>query len=488
MQVELPDIRIVKASVSTGEEPPHETLPEGIVSTNYRAVVSHCKVEGVIGSEINFELLLPDDWNGKFLMGGGGGFVGSLGYQGRFSVNRGYATVATDTGHSSPGIRAEWAYHQPERRINYGYLGVHRTAEAAKVLLRAYYNSQPNYSYFVGCSNGGHQALMEAQRFPLDFDGIVSGAPANDFTGVMAAGAYNLQRIFPDPKDLANPVITLENQQLLQSTILEKCDKLDGIQDGVLDDPRECSFKVSDLPVCPGGKSGTHCVTVAQREAIRSIYEGPRNSQGRIFFGMPFGGEAEERAWQNWITGPNRSLMDEYGEPSAWFGFATQGFKYLMMGDPDWNYVNYDFESFEKDSAHLASWLDATSTDLSGLKNADSKLILWHGWSDAALTALGSIDYFEQVEQRDPQVRNYFCFFLMPGVFHCASGPGPDRVDWVDAIEQWVEHGKAPGPLTASKVREGRIAAQRPLCIYPERAVYQGGDPNKVSSFVCSAP
>ncbi len=114
MQVELPDIRIVKASVSTGEEPPHETLPEGIVSTNYRAIVSHCKVEGVIGSEINFELLLPDDWNGKFLMGGGGGFVGSLGYQGRFSVNRGYATVAADTGHSSPGIRAEWAYHQPE--------------------------------------------------------------------------------------------------------------------------------------------------------------------------------------------------------------------------------------------------------------------------------------------------------------------------------------------------------------------------------------
>ena len=162
---------------------------------------------------------------------------------------------------------------------------------------------------------------MEAQRFPLDFDGIVSGAPANDFTGVMAAGAYNLQRIFPDPKDLANPVITLENQQLLQSTILEKCDKLDGIQDGVLDDPREGSFKVSDLPVCPGGKSGTYCVTVAQREAIRSIYEGPRNSHGRIFFGMPFGGEAEERAWQNWITGPNRSLMDEYGEPSAWFGF-----------------------------------------------------------------------------------------------------------------------------------------------------------------------
>ena len=159
-----------------------------------------------------------------------------------------------------------------------------------------------------------------------------------------------------------------------------------------------------------------------------------------------------------------------------------------MMGDPDWNYVDYDFESFEKDSAHLASWLDATSTDLSGLKNADSKLILWHGWSDAALTALGSIDYFEQVEQRDPQVRDYFRFFLMPGVFHCAGGPGPDRVDWVDAIEQWVEHGKAPGPLTASKVREGRIAAQRPLCIYPERAVYQGGDPNKVSSFVCSAP
>ena len=484
----LPDVRIGQATSSPGESPADENLPAGIPSRSSRPTVPHCRVEGVIGTEIRFEVLLPDDWNGKFLMGGGGGFVGSLGTQGRFSVNRGYATAATDTGHQGPGIRADWALGHPERRVNYGYLGVHRTVEVAKAIIRLHYGRAAERSYFFGCSNGGRQAMMSAQRFPRDFDGIVAGAPAHDFSGVLAAFAYNMQRIFPDPANLAEPVISAQNRQLLESEILRRCDGLDGVKDGYLNDPRDCGFKLSDLPLCPGSEPADHCLTLRQREAIAAVYDGPRNADGQIYPGFPFGGESAEGAWQGWITGPSPRLMEAFGEPSSQFGFATQGFKYLVFQDPEFDYSRYDFDDYGRDAAHLTGFLDATDTDLSGLKQAGGKLLLWHGWSDAALTAHASIDYFEEAERRDPSVRDYFRFYLMPGVFHCAGGPGPDRVDWLGALERWVEQGQAPGALTASKVEGGRVTARRPLCVYPDRAVYLGGDPSDESSFECRSP
>ena len=486
--LQLPDIRIELASPSSGEEAPSEDLPKGVASVSPKAVVPHCKVEGVVGSEIRFEVLLPDEWNGKFLMGGGGGFVGSLGYQGRFSVNRGYATAATDTGHQGHGIRAEWAMGRPERRVNYGYLGVHRTTEAAKAIVRAYYGRDAAYSYFYGCSNGGRQAMMSAQRFPQDFDGIVAGAPAHDFSGVLAAFAYNMQRIFPDPENLSEPVITAQNRQLLESEILRRCDDLDGVKDGFLNDPRACGFKLTDLPVCPDSAPADHCLTIRQREAIAAVYNGPRNSSGSIYPGLPFGGESAAAAWQGWITGPSPRMMRDFEEPSSQFGFATQGFKYLVFQDPEFDYSTYDFDDYERDAAHLDGFLNATSADLNGLKKSGGKLLLWHGWSDAALTAYASINYFEEAETRDASVRDYFRFYLMPGVFHCAGGPGPDRVDWLDALEQWVEQGNAPSDLVATKVEDGRVAKTRPLCVYPERAEYRGGDPNQAASYECSPP
>ena len=487
-ELQLPDIRIEGSAASRGEEPQAENLPAGVASRSARATVPHCKVTGVVGSEIRFEVLLPDDWNGKFLMGGGGGFVGSLGYQGRFSVNRGYATAATDTGHQGDGIRADWAYGHPERRVNYGYLGVHRTTEAAKSIVRAYYGQSAERAYFMGCSNGGRQAMMSAQRFPEDFDGIIAGAPAHDFSGVLAAFTYNMQRVFPDPGSLAEPVITPQNRNLLESEILRRCDAGDGVEDGFLNDPRDCDFKLTDLPVCASEGSSDACLTIRQREAIAAVYGGPRNADGQIYPGLPFGGESAPGAWQAWITGPSERLMAAYGEPSSQFGFATQGFKYLIFQDPEFTYSTYDFEGYDDDAAHLKGFLDATDPDLSEFKQAGGKLLLWHGWSDAALTALGSIEYYEEAESLDPNIRDYFRFFLMPGVFHCSGGPGPDRVDWLDALERWVEDGDAPETLTAVKVTDGQIAKARPLCVYPQRAEFTGGDPDQESSYTCKLP
>ncbi len=486
--IELPDVRIVSAEALPAEVTPAQDLPAGVPSARARPAVSHCRVEGVIGSEIRFEVLLPDDWNGRFLMGGGGGFVGSLGYQGRFSVNLGFATAATDTGHSGGGIRADWALGNLERQVNYGYLGVHRTVETAKAVIRAHYGRPAEHSYFYGCSNGGRQALMSAQRFPDDFDGIVAGAPAHNFSGLLAAFAHNMQQIFPDPSELATPVITLQNRRLLESEILRRCDDLDGVRDGLLNDPRDCDFELSDLPLCPTPEPGDHCLTARQREAIAAVYGGPQDAAGPIYPGFPFGGETAGPGWQGWITGPNRRLMESYGEPSSQFGFATQGLKYLAFEDPEFDYSTYAFDNYRSDAKRLGGFLDATDADLSAFRESGGKLLMWHGWSDAALTALGSIEYFEGAERLDPSVREFFRFYLLPGVYHCSGGPGPDRVDWLSAIQAWVETDRPPGAVTAYKVDEGTVGMSRPLCVYPERAEYTGGDPDVAGSYACSAP
>ncbi len=482
----LPGTRILSAEQLAPAAAPVAAPPAGMPAVSSRAVVAHCKVEGVIGSETRFELLLPDRWNGRFLMGGGGGFVGTLGYQGRFSINLGYATAATDTGHSGSGVRADWALGHPERRVNYGYLGVHRTTEVAKAIVRERYGRDATRSYFYGCSNGGRQAMMSAQRFPDDFDGIVAGAPAHDFSGVLAAFAYNMQRLFPDSDRLDEAVVTPQNLRLLETSILDRCDGADSLEDGILNDPRDCDFRLSDLPLCSGSEPADDCLTVRQREAIAAVYNGPRNSRGRLYPGLPFGGESEVGGWQSWITGPNPRMAAQFGEPSLQYGFATQGFKFLIHGDPEFDYSTYDFDDYERDSAHLAGFLDASSADLSAFKQSRGKLILWHGWSDPALTALASIDYFEQVERLDPQVRDYFRLFLMPGVLHCAGGPGPDRVDWLSALDRWVENGEPPQEPTAFKVEDDLVVRSRPLCPYPERAEYQGGDPDEAGSFACN--
>ncbi len=237
----------------------------------------------------------------------------------------------------------------------------------------------------------------------------------------------------------------------------------DGVEDGILDDPRECTLKLSTLPQCPGGPA-SHCLTAAQREAIAAVYDGPRNQDGQIYAGFPFGGENEEDAWRSWITGPNTRLIEAFGEPSAQFGFGTQGFKYLVFREPEFDYTTYDFATFEADSELLSTIADATDPDLSEFKKAGGKLILWHGWVDAALTATASIDYFEAVESRDPAVRDYFRPYMLPGVFHCAGGPGPDRVDWIGAIENWVERDEAPERLTAFRVADVKVEMTRPLC------------------------
>lgn len=464
-------------------------LPDVTISNaeNIQEPEPHCKVTGVIGSEINFELLLPDGWNSRFIMGGGGGFVGSVQNVARSSVNKGYATAGTDTGHKGNGIKADWALNNMERQLNFGHLAVHRTAATSKEIIRQYYGSEIAFSYFVGCSRGGGQAMMEAQRYPDDFDGIVAGAPAFNWPAIAAEFMQNCQAIYPNPDCLDNPVITLENLKLLQDMVLEQCDALDGLKDNILNDPRDCSLDFDVLPSCPGNIPADDCFTMEQIQAIKAVYSGIFDKQEEIYPGFPPGGENEPGGWQAWITGPNEGSM-ALNFPSLHFGFGTEIFKYLVFQDPTWDYSSYDFSDFSNTTQYASSYLDATSTDYSGFEKHGGKMIIYHGWNDPALSAYATTDHYEQVMSKDPDVKSYLRLFLLPGVLHCGGGPGPSSVDWIELIQNWVEKGIAPDRVILSKREDGKVIMTRPVFPYPEKALYDGkGDPNNESSFITTA-
>ena len=457
---------------------PEVLITEAVTVTDK---TTYCKVLGTIGKEINFELLLPGDWNGRFFMGGGGGFVGSIANMARWSVHDGYATSGTDTGHK--GAKADWALDNMERQVNFGHLAIHRTAVVSKSIIAHYYCSGPIYSYFMGCSRGGGQAMMEAQRYPEDFDGIIVGAPAFGWPAFAAEFIQNIQAIYPDPDNLEEPVITTENLAMLQKAILDQCDMLDGIKDNILNDPSACDFDFSALPTCPDDMIGEECFTISQVNAIQIVYDGVVNDHGDIYPGFPLGGENEPEGWLPWITGPNEGSM-RLGFPSLQFGFGTEIFKYLVFQDPDWDYSTYDFSDFFEKTRYASAYLDATSTDYSEFNKRNGKMIIYHGWNDPALSAYATIEHYEAVMKNDPEVKDYIRLFMLPGVLHCSKGPGPDKADWIGLLRDWVENGNAPDRVIMSKVRDGEVEMTRPVFPYPRKAVYEGnGDPNKESSF-----
>ena len=438
--------------------------------------VAHCKVSGTIGTEIRFTLILPDAWNHKFMMGGGGGFVAGIDNQAIASANEGYATVGTDTGHQGGVSLAGWALNNPERQLNFGHVAVHRVTEVSKAILRKHYGANETYAYFSGCSNGGRQALMEAQRYPDDYDGIVSGAPAYDFMGLGAQFIKDQQAVFPDPTNLKESILTNDVLKSVEAQVVEKCDAIDGVKDGLMEDPRACKVDVGTL-------TG---LTDVQRAALKKVYGETRNKDGVIYPGQPFGGESDAQGWPLWIVGANQLLLVSQNTPNLRFAFGTEMFKNFVFSNPEWNYSRYDFADFRKTTAKVGAMLNATDPNLDKFKAKGHKLVIWHGWADPALTPLATIKYYDQVQARDKKVKDFARMFMMPGVLHCAGGAGPDRADWTKVIENWVEKGQAPERVVASKMSGGKAVRTRPLCVYPQHAVYSGtGSIDEEQNFVC---
>ncbi len=434
--------------------------------------VTYYDVEGVIGGTIRFELLLPDEWNHRFAMGGGGGFVGAVQNVTRGSVKAGYATVGTDTGHEGSG--GNFALDDALAQVNFGHVAVHRTAEVAKAIIRAHYGEGPAYSYFIGCSRGGGQAMMESQRYPQDFDGIVAGAPAFDWTGFGATFLRIAQAFYPDPNVLDKTVLTKEELEKLIVDISILCDEQDGLKDGIISDPPNVQFSLDSI----------EWLTPEQRRAVQVIYDGAENQSGPISPGYPVGSEVE---WFHWLVGP---IPNNAAAPSLGFGFGVDIFKYFVFNDPDWDYTKYDFATWAKDTRLAASTLNARDTDLSGFQERGGKLIIWHGWADAALPATATVDYYNELLECDPDAHNYTRLYLIDGCGHCGGGPGISSVDWLDTIVQWVEFDRAPDIIIATKKGDnGEPAITRPLSPYPKQTVYKGtGDPNSADSFASVQP
>ena len=329
--------------------------------------------------------------------------------------------------------------------------------------------------------------MMESQRYPDDFDGIVAGAPAYHWTAFTAGMLQTQRALYPDSAS-SRSVISNDTQALLAEAINTACDAQDGVEDDVLNDPRSCDFQVADLPRCAGDQSGADCITAAQLMAIEAIYGGPTSNGDRIFPGFPLGGESDPGGWDNWITGtwPNGSREGL----TRHYAFGTQFYKYFVFNDADWDFTSYDFSTWKDDVKAVSGVVDAVSTDLSAFDTSGGKLIMWTGWSDPAVTALGTVDYYEAVEAEDPNVRDYARLYMLPGVLHCTGGPGVSQVDWIEAIRLWVEEGRVPERLMAHKIDDGQnIVMTRPVCPYPQVAVYDGeGNSNDAGSFSCELP
>jgi hypothetical protein len=457
--LQLPDVTILVAEVHAG----NTTKNPGEPGRGTDAIRKpFCRVLGRISREINFEILLPEESNTRFLMSGGGGFVGSIQNSFKSKVHEGFATAGTDTGHEGGGD-AKWAYNNMERQLNFGRLAIHRTAVVSKAIMQNYYGAAPSKSYFVGCSRGGGQAMVEAQCYPEDFDGIVAGAPAFAWPAIAAKFLQHSQYNYPDPGEL-RPVITKDNLKLLQNEVLRQCDQLDGAADGILNNPGKCQFDFSKLPLCPNEKQGNGCFTQTQLAAIKSIYSPLVVNGKQIYPGFPLGGEAEDGSWDPWIT---TSILSQKKEPSLHYMFSTNIFKYLIFNDSTFNYTQYNFKNFTRETAYASSYLDATSTNYGDFKKRNGKIIFFHGWNDAALSANATIEHYNAILKADKDAQSYARLFLLPGVLHCGGGPGCDKVDWISLIIDWVEKSKAPDQIVASKSTVGNVATKN-IFPYPK--------------------
>ncbi len=463
------------------------------------AYPEHCYVLGVINDDIKFEVRLPAQWNGKFYMGGGGGFVGTIQSQGwQDALTRGYATTGTDTGHtaanpSKASLDGSPFFNNPQAVSNFAHRAVHMTAATAKIITRAYYDRGIRYSYFSGCSTGGRQAMMESQRYPHDFDGVIAGAPAYYYRPEFIN--YIQQAMFPPGRALDNPVLPGSKLAWIQQEVLNHCDALDGVVDGLISDPRKCSFYPPRDLAC-GVSSSPNCLTADQAEVLNRIYNGMQCAGGDQISGYSPGCEGVSGGWDSWIV-YSPAVLGFYGFPNLQYGFQREMLRYLMYGNPNFDFHNFNPILDWHDSDMLASIAAATNTDLSAFKADGGKMIMYNGWCDPILNPLGAIRYYEKASRNPANTRwggetwNFLRLFLLPGVLHCTGGPGPGNagVDFLTALENWVEKGIAPEKIIASHITGTTVDRTRPLCPYPKETVYKGtGSINDAANFTCEWP
>jgi hypothetical protein len=464
------------------------SIIEALDTPEAGGIPAHCRVRGLIQPEVQFSVDLPANWNGMLLMVGNGGYAGeALDSPGRDRqraryLGQGFAMAATNTGHDATTEPLGTFAVNPQKLVDYSFRAVHITAVTAKKVIDAYYGKPAQRAYFDGCSTGGRQGLMEAQRFQADFDGILVGAPVLNFVDTMVAYSV-FQKAFA-----AAPIPT-SKLKTLATRIYELCDAKDGLKDGVIDDPRRCGFDpVHDLPKCTGADSA-ECFTPEQMQTLATIY-GDIKVGGKTYWpGFPVSAEIEgptaqgtpRSAWIPWF------LSD--GPPSISQAFGETFFRYVAFPkkDPSLSLLETDLERDVPRLTAIKRMLNATDPDLSAFKARGGKILMYYGWADPALNAMMGVNYYEDVlKTMGTDTTSFFRFYLVPGMFHCSGGVGTDRFDGLGALRAWVEKGTAPEQIRAARVVDGKEVRTRPLCPYPQTAIYKGsGSIDDAANFTC---
>jgi feruloyl esterase len=472
-RVSLPDVRITSAeAIPGGTRWAYPQSPFNIFAgLNPTTDRRFCRVVGVIEQEIGFELWLPPEWNGRFLGVGNGGLTGAINYPAlNLGVTRGFAAASTDTGHRTPVgfFDDSWIAGHPERVENFGHRAHHLLADRAKRIVRAYYGRHPDFAYYDGCSAGGWQGLTEAQRYPRDYDGIVAGAPANNFVRLQVRGFWLEALARNEPAGSIGPA----EINLINNAVLAQCDPADGVRDGIMSDPQGCGFDPDSL-LCRPGPSG-QCLSQPQVARARLVYGPARTARGLALYpGNAYGVTP-------FITIPGVSLT----EPML--------MRMLPASERRWTPETFDFDrDIPPLEARYGAMLGAWNPDLRAFAARGGKLIVYHGWNDVLISPWNSIAYLEAVNARmgARNVPGFFRLFLQPGVAHCRGGPGPDRFDALEAVMAWRERGRAPERLIASGGSAPGGPRTRPLCPYPQVARYsESGSTNDAANFQCVAP
>ena len=434
---------------------------------------AHCRVNAILkpsaDSEIEMEVWMPaENWNGKFQFVGGGGWAGNISFPAMASaVQEGYATASTDTGHK--GGNALFGIGHPDKVVDFAYRAVHESTVQSKALIAKFYDRAARLSYWNGCSTGGRQGLMEAQKYPEDFDAIVAGAPANFQTHLHA---WDLVVSVPALKDPA-AAVPAAKLAMLSHAAVDACDAKDGVKDGLINDPRACRFDPSVL-LCKGADA-ENCLTAPQLESVKRTYAAAKTKSGETIF--PGKEPGSETGW-NVLAG------------TAAPGVSIGSFQ-IAYNDANWDAKTFDLDRDVKVvDEKVGTIINAVSPDLSAFKAHGGKLLLYHGWNDTAISPGNTINYYQSVlAKMGSKQENFVRLFMAPGMQHCGNGPGPNQINYMGAIERWRESNTAPDTLTAYHVTNNRVDMVRPLCPYPQVAQYKGtGSTNDAANFVCKAP
>jgi feruloyl esterase len=446
-----------------------------------------CRITAVtthppLGDKVRIWIAIPTtNWNGRFLGTGGGGFSGGSEAGVAAPAAAGYAAGATDTGHEGgsgsfaldANGRLDW-----QAIRNNAHVGIHEMTVTGKALTQAMYGVVPRYSYFNGCSTGGRQGLMEAQRYPQDYDGIVSAAPAINWN------RFHIQHLWgPVVMNAAGNAVPACKLSAATAAAVAACDGIDGVKDGVLEDPKRCTYDPKALVGTPAGECGAF--TQADADVIRRLWDGPRRGDGTfMWYGLPRGADLNA-LWTSRGTPP---------QPVP-FGISMDWFRYFLTQDPtfDGNSVTPDlYERFWDQSVEqYGAVIGTDNPDLTAFRDRGGKAIVWHGWADQLISAEGTVDYYTRVQQRmggAGKTSDFIRLFMAPGVGHCAGGPGPAPTGQLEALQAWVEGGKAPASLRAERRDQtGAVTRSRPVCAYPQVARYTGrGSTDDAANFVCS--